>query len=79
MPGLGLISKRLKHLSEIPDKKETIFLDDIRKEFRKDLQHFILGETLTVKNGRPSIGKNLYRNWLFKIKTKGFDYDIKFL
>lgn len=79
MSSLGLISKRLKHLSEISDKKETIFLDDVRKEFRKDLQHFIFGETLTIKDGKPVIGKNLYKNWLLKLKTKGFDYDIKFI
>jgi hypothetical protein len=79
MPSLNIISKRLKQLSELSDKKETIFLDDIRKEFRQDLQHFIIGETLIIKDGKPVIGKNLYRNWLFKIKTKGFDYDIKFL
>ncbi len=79
MPGLSVISKRLKKLSEVPDKKETIFLGDISKEFLQDLQHFIFGETLTIKDGRAVIGKNLYKNWLLKIKTKGFDYDIKFL
>ncbi|ARS38532.1 hypothetical protein CA265_02080 [Sphingobacteriaceae bacterium GW460-11-11-14-LB5] len=79
MPSLNVISKRLKQLSEISNKKETIFLDDIRKEFRQDLQHFIFGETLILKDGKPVIGRNLYKNWLFKIKTKGFDYDIKFL
>ncbi|MDQ0640842.1 hypothetical protein QF042_004407 [Pedobacter sp. W3I1] len=79
MPSLNVISKRLKQLSEISDKKEIIFLDDIHKEFRQDLQQFIFGETLVIKDGKPVIGKNLYKNWLFKIKTKGFDYDIKFL
>jgi len=79
MSSLSLIAKRLKHLSEIPDKNEIIFLKDIRKEFRQDLQHFILGETLMMKDGKPVIGKNLYKNWLSKIKTVGFDYDIKFL
>ncbi|WP_293789456.1 hypothetical protein [uncultured Pedobacter sp.] len=69
----------MKKLSEVPDKKETIFLGDISKEFRQDLQQFIFGETLTIKDGRAVIGKNLYKNWLLKIKTKGFDYDIKFL
>ncbi len=79
MSNLNLVSKRLNQLSELPDKKESIYLNDVRKEFRHDLQHFILGETLMVKNGKPVVGKNLYRNWLLKIKTKGFDYDIKFV
>ena len=78
MSSLHLISKRLKDLFEIADKKEIIFLSDIRKEFRLDLEHFIFGETLTIKDGKPAIGKNLYKNWLHKIKAKGFDYDIKF-
>lgn len=79
MSNLNLVTKRLNQLSELPDKKESIYLNDVRKEFRQDLQHFILGETLMVKNGKPVVGKNLYRNWLLKIKTKGFDYDIKFV
>lgn len=79
MSNLNLISKRLNQLSELPEKKESIYLNDVRKEFRKDLQHFILGETLMVKDGKPVVGKNLYHNWLLKIKTKGFDYDIKFV
>jgi len=74
---LKTISTRLKHLSEIPDKKEMIFLEDVRKEFRKDLEQFIYGETLMVVEGKPVIGKNLYRSWLRKLKINGFDYDIK--
>jgi len=78
MPTLTIISKRLKDLAELPQKKEIIFIDDIRKEFRADLQDFICGETLTVLDGKLVIGKNLYKNWLVKIRKKGFNYDIHF-
>ena len=46
--------------------------------FRKDLQHFIVGETMTMRNGKLVIGKTLYKQWLKKIRTKGFDYEIDF-
>jgi len=75
---LNIISRRLKQLSDIPIKKEVIFLTDIRKEFRQDLQNYIVGETLGILDGKPVIGKNLYRMWLKKLKTQGFDYEIKF-
>lgn len=78
MTGLDLISKRLGDLSKLPEKRDTIFLGDVRKEFRADLQSFIVGETLGVQDGKPVIGKNLYNSWLKKIRTKGFDYEIKF-
>ena len=78
MSSLNIISRRLKQLSDIPIKKEVIFLTDIRKEFRQDLQNYIVGETLGILDGKPVIGKNLYRMWLKKLKTQGFDYEIKF-
>ena len=77
MNELDFISKRLDTLSKLAEK-EPIFLTDLRKEFRPDLQNFIVGETLTVQNGKLAIGKNLYKQWLKKLNVKGFDYDIAF-
>ncbi|SEB12589.1 hypothetical protein SAMN05443550_11179 [Pedobacter hartonius] len=62
----------------LADKRDIIFMNDLRKEFRPDLQHFIIGHTLSIQDGKLVIGKNLYKSWLYKIKTKGFDYEIKF-
>jgi hypothetical protein len=53
-------------------------MDDLREEFRRDLQSFIFGETLSMRNGRLVIGNNLYKQWLNKIRMKGFDYEIDF-
>jgi len=64
----------LQHLS----KKDTIFLDDVQEEFRPDLQNYIIGLTLSIQNGKLVIGKNLYKEWLTKVRTKGFDYEIDF-
>ena len=59
-------------------KKDIIFLDDVQKEFSPDLQTFIMGETMSVREGRIVIGNNLYKRWLDKIRTKGFDEEIDF-
>lgn len=75
MNELALISETLGTLQELP-KKATIFLDDLPKQFKPDLQKFIVGETLSMQNGKVVIGNNLYKKWLLKIKTKGFDYEI---
>jgi hypothetical protein len=64
----------LQNLSE----KGTIFLDDIQMEFRSDLQNYIIGATLSTTDGKLVIGNNLYNEWLRKIRTKGFDYEIDF-
>lgn len=72
----NLISRRLHHLFQLPEKKDFIQLSDLRKEYRQDLRNFIMGETLSVREGKTVIGKNIYKKWLLKIKTKGFDEDI---
>jgi hypothetical protein len=77
MNPLDLISRRFNTLTKLAEKQDGIVLSDLRKEFRPDLQNFIVGETLGMKNGKLVIGKNLYKQWLKKIKVKGFDYDIK--
>jgi len=59
-------------------KKDNITLDDLQKEFRSDLQNYIIGATLSIRNGKLVIGNNLYKEWLTKIRTKGFDYEIDF-
>jgi len=74
-----LISRRINTLVQLPEKKDVIFITDLRKEYRQDLKKFVMGETLSVRDGKVVIGKNLYRRWLHKIKTRGFDYDIKFI
>jgi len=75
MNELSLISESLGSLQELPNKG-TIFLDDIPKQLRPDLQKFIVGETLSMREGKIVIGNNLYKQWLLKIRTKGFDDEI---
>ena len=77
MNNLAIISEKLGTLRSLL-QKDTIFLDDLRKEFRPDLQNFIVGETLTMREGKLVIGNNLYKEWLDKIRTRGFDYEIDF-
>ena len=75
MNELTIISETLGSLQDIL-KKETIFLDDVPKQLKADLQKFIVGETLTMRDGKIVIGNNLYKRWLLKLNTKGFDYEI---
>lgn len=75
MNELSIISESLGSLQELPNKG-TIFLDDLPWQFRSDIQKFIIGETLSMREGKIVIGNNLYKRWLFKISTKGFDYEI---
>ena len=74
---LASISEKLNTLWSL-SQKESIFLDDLELEFKEDLQNFITGETLYLKDGRVVIGKNLYKKWLQKLQSKGFDYEIDF-
>lgn len=75
MNELSLIAESLGSLQDLPDKA-VIFLDDLPKQLRPDLQKFIVGETLSMREGKIVIGNNLYKRWLLKLKTKGFDYEI---
>jgi hypothetical protein len=75
MNELTIISETLGSLQDI-SKKETIFLDDVPKQLKADIQKFIVGETLTMRDGKIVIGNNLYKKWLLKLNTKGFDYEI---
>lgn len=77
MDELTLISESIRSLQQLSDKKK-IFLDDIQQSFRADLQKYIVGETLSMQDGKLIIGSNLYKKWLLKIRTKGFDYEIDF-
>jgi hypothetical protein len=77
MPDLAVIPERIDALRRLSEK-DDIYLDDLREEFRRDLQSFIVGETLSMRNGRLVIGNNLYKQWLNKIRMKGFDYEIDF-
>ena len=75
---------RLASISENMDalwtlsKKDIIFLNDLQQEFRRDLQTFIVGVTLSMKEGKLVIGNNLYKRWLNKLQSKGFDYEVDF-
>lgn len=75
MDGLTIISESLGSLQQL-SKKEMIFLDDVPRQLKADLQKFIVGETLTMLDGKIVIGNNLYERWLLKLNTKGFDYEI---
>lgn len=77
MQDLAIIPERIDSLRHLSNKGD-VYLDDLWVEFRCDLQSFIVGETLTMRDGRLVIGKNLYKQWLNKIRTKGFDYEIDF-
>ncbi|WP_158795877.1 hypothetical protein [Pedobacter sp. L105] len=79
MHTVDLISRRINTLFRLGERKDGVFLTDLKKEYRPDLQNFIIGETLGVRDGKVVIGKNTYKRWLQKIKTNGFDYDVKFI
>lgn len=79
MNPIDLINRRIHTVFLLPEKKDVIHITDLRKEFRQDSKNFIVGETLGVKDGKIVIGKNLYKRSLHKIKTRGFDYDIRFI
>jgi hypothetical protein len=77
MNDLDIIPASISALRQLA-QKATIFLDDVPPKFRPDLQSFIVGETLTSREGKIVIGNNLYKKWLKKIRMKGFDYEIDF-
>ena len=78
MSSLNIISRRINALHKLHEDRDGVFVVDLRKEFRADLLHFIVGKTLAMREGKLLVGKNLYKEWLAKLKTKGFDYEIKF-
>ena len=75
MTDYSIITDSINSLQELSGKK-TVFLEDLPRQFKSDLQKFITGETLSMKDGRLVIGNNLYKKWLWKLRTKGFDYEI---
>jgi len=77
MPNLADIPKKIEALRRLSEK-DVVYLDDLQKEFRQDLQNFITGETLTLCSGKVAVGRSLFRQWLQKIGTRGFDYEIDF-
>jgi hypothetical protein len=77
MNELIIISNSINSLQNLVHK-DFIFLDDLQEEFRPDLQNYIVGATLSMNGGKLVIGNNLYKAWLNKIKTRGFDYEIDF-
>ena len=77
MNQLASISQNIDALWQL-SRKNIIFLDDLPRMFTRDLQAFIVGETLYMKDGKLVIGRNLYKKWLEKIQTNGFDYEIDF-
>jgi hypothetical protein len=77
MRDLTIISERLNSLNALANR-QSILLEEIRPEFRKDLQNFIIGHTITLRDGKVVIGNNLYRQWLSKVRYRGFDFEIDF-
>jgi hypothetical protein len=77
MSNLSIIPERFEELQHL-SQRGTVYLDDLSEEFRPDLQRFIVGETLTIRDGKIAIGNNTFHQWLEKIRTKGFDYEIAF-
>ena len=77
MTQLTFISERINALWKL-SRRDVVFLDDLLQEFRLDLQTFITGETLHMKDGKVVVGNNLYRKWLKKLMAHGFDYEIHF-
>jgi hypothetical protein len=77
MNQLASISEKLNALWGF-SQKEFIYLEDFELKFKQDLQTFITGETLYLKDNKVVIGKNLYKKWLQKLQSKGFDYEIDF-
>ncbi len=77
MNQLASISEKLNALWTL-SQKESILLDDLELVFKQDLQTFIMGETLYLKDGKIVIGRNLYKKWLQKLQSQGFDYEIDF-
>ncbi|GGA81740.1 hypothetical protein GCM10011511_00850 [Puia dinghuensis] len=77
MPNLAIIPERFEDLQRL-SHNTTVYLSDLREEFRPDLQRFIVGETLTIHEGKIVMGNNTFQQWLEKIRTKGFDYEIAF-
>jgi hypothetical protein len=71
----SLIAEKIQALEHL-GKKPVILIDEVDAHFRPDLQTFIIGETLTIFNGKPSISANLFKKWLYKINIDGFDYEI---
>jgi hypothetical protein len=74
---ITIISEKINALREL-SKNQTITLDEVPVQFIADLQNYIVGETLSMRNGNLVVGKNLYKKWLNKIREKGFDYEIDF-
>lgn len=77
MRDIAYIAERLNSLKGL-SSREVILLDDVGREFKKDLQDFIMGQTISLKDGKIVIGQNLYKRWLSKIRDRGFDYEIDF-
>lgn len=77
MDQLSIISDSLTSLQNLA-AKDRIPLDEVQSKFKEDLMTFIKGETISMVEGKIIIGLNLYKKWLVKIRTKGFDYEIDF-
>lgn len=75
MASSNLISRRRLQLSEILDRNDVIFIKDIRRNLEQIQSCLLLLRHCQLRM-EASYRKNLYRNWLLKIRTKGFDYDL---
>ncbi len=70
-----VISEKIDSVFRL-SKKQIIFFEEVEQAFRADLVNFIRGETLQSHEGKITIGHNLYKRWLNKLRKKGIDYAI---
>lgn len=58
-------------------ERDYLLLKDIPSFLEKDFKNFIIGITVYFDSeNNLIIGKNLFKKWIFKLWTKGFDYEI---
>jgi hypothetical protein len=72
----GIISDKIGALDRLAEKK-VILIDEVEPLFHRDLLKFLVGQTLTMRNGQVVIDNHTYRKWLDKIRRRGFDEEIE--
>lgn len=66
----------LRRIINFKENAKPVELDSIPEVFRKDLNRFIMGETLQAINGKIVVGEKRYKEWIYKIMNTGLDYEI---
>ena len=78
MNDLSVIANKMTELERLLDKQIILFDGDIDAHFHGDIKNFLVGQTLPVKDGKTLITAHLFKLWLEKLKTHGFDKEIDF-